>query len=114
MKAHGCLDFHEGETNVLQRTLLGVLLIFTANTSVHAAADRTPTVDQLTCRQAVDYVHKYKRYYKKTVDGAIPMYPITPVDQNQQVNLKEVLSFHVVQTRDQARCLIGYTARAAN
>lgn len=79
-----------------------------------APAKAERTVDQMTCAQAQNQVKRTKRYYIRTVDGAIPITHVDPVGGLQPCGRKQRLNHHFVQTRDSARCHVGYTCGEAN
>ncbi|MBX3022200.1 MAG: hypothetical protein KF799_11045 [Bdellovibrionales bacterium] len=79
--------------------------------SSYAAA--AVTVDQLTCAQAAHQVSREGRYYLSTRDGAIPIYNVASVDSPPSCGTRQILYYHIVQTRDNAQCLVGYSCRGS-
>jgi hypothetical protein len=99
--------------------IMSVLLFFSFCPTVQASAQtsfdarratRVNVVEDMTCAQAANYVIQHKRYYKMTAhDGAIPIFPIKPVNQNPTCGSKQRVSYELVPTVDDPKCLVGYT-----
>ena len=66
------------------------------------------TVERLTCLQAQDFVIHHKRYYKASVDGPLPIYPVMPVNVDPWCKGRERVHYVVERTRDLAECLVGF------
>jgi hypothetical protein len=94
------------------KVILAALVIFSAET---VNANAIKTTDQMTCSAVIRQVKTEGRYFEASVDGALPIYPITPIpapEQSYGCTGKSLVWQEIVKTRDSAACLVGYTCRS--
>src|SRR5215211_4972910 len=66
------------------------------------------TVDQMTCAQAQTFVHQNGRVYAKSLDGPLPVYPISSVWKIPYCPTPSLLWHQTYVTRDGVHCTVGY------
>ena len=63
------------------------------------------TIDRQTCKQAQEQVRRTKRFWRRTVDGPIPIGPLSP---SPYCDPRQRVWFYYERTVDSARCLLGH------
>lgn len=67
-----------------------------------------PTIDRLTCLDAQNFVIRHGRYYKASVDGPLPIYPVMPVNRDPVCKGKERVHYVIERAADLPECLLGF------